>query len=133
MKRFIVLLIVLISLDLTAQEKIGGKNNTIDLSSKSSIKYWLNMYDIADKDQAIHVVKCLENYRRERGNAMLFGITGIALVYASPKINEKDTRDLMNYAGGATALISAILFIDAEKWLSGKRLLVNSNGVAFRF
>ena len=131
MKTLITLIVVLMTLNLAAQEKVGRKNRMNN--SAVSASTWLRMNPMADKDQALHIIKCLDNYKKERAAAYSIGIVGIGLAAITPTITDKSTRDIFVYSAGGVGVISALVFLNAEKWISAKRLLIAPNGVTFRF
>jgi hypothetical protein len=133
MKTLLTLIVVLMTLNLTAQEKLVKRNKINNKVSSVSASSWLKMSGLADKDQTMHIVKCLDNYRQERATAISIGIVGLGLAAITPTITDKNTKDIMIYSAAGVGVISALVFLNAEKWISAKKLLIAPNGVTFRF
>ena len=105
-------------------------------------KKWADEYDnytahpktsIADKTQAEHIVTCLANYHTERMLGLAFTGVAVSLAVGSTQINEKDSKDGIYIASGVFALVSFIIYIDAEKWISRNRLSFTGDKLAYRF
>jgi len=88
---------------------------------------------IADKSVADHITLCLVKYHDDRMLGLVF--TGIAagLAVGSTQINEKDSSDELFIASGVFALASFIIYIDAEKWISRKRIVFTGDKLSYRF
>lgn len=86
-------------------------------------------FDSARVADVNRIVTCLDNYHRERKNALLVGVAGSLLLSASAYADES-ARDALLISGGIGTLASAVMYIHAERWTSKKRLLWTGTGVA---
>ena len=129
MKTLITLLIILFACSGYAQDKAKVQDDVYFAPKSKSLK---EMSELADKDQGSRIVYCLDKYKKERSLGMGIGFIGILGASVSPAIDDVNTRKTVAYASTGALLISAIIFFDAEKWLSGDRVLINGNGISIR-
>lgn len=131
MRTLFTLLLLVTATMIMAQEKQIKKRVSDDIYYTPQIK---KDYEIkgSDKDQMARVVYCLDHYRKERGTAIGVGILGAAASVYSASLTGKDQKNMSYAAGGAFAL-SAILFLNSERWLSANKLIITPGGLAFRF
>ena len=132
MKTLVTLLFILGAFVCNAQQTIKKTKGLDDVYYVPKSKSLKEMSELADKDQVSRIVYCLDKYKKERSLGMGIGFIGILGASISPVIDNIDTRKTVAYASTGALLISAIIFIDAEKWLSGDRLLINGNGISIR-
>lgn len=157
MKKSILFVIFLIFMNpLFAQE--GKKDTKVEKEIQSKEKSLSEMSFLAD--QVNNNANCLIHYHNERKTAFYLGLSSSALFGLSISLNDKQNGQYItttnptthikttvpqypdffkspagNWAifGGVTGLISLILYIDAEKWIGSKKIMVTKDGLAYRF
>ena len=107
----------------TPEQKPVKQNQAGDLRTWS---------DQADKNQVDHIIICLNNYHNERMTAYVIGILGVGIASCAP-LAGKDATGAMVAIGGGAVLVSAILFIHAERLISRKNLTFNGNSLTLKF
>src|SRR5665648_370598 len=124
MKTLFILLIMVMAMTINAQESNTKKGRTDDVYYTPPTKSLKEFGALADKDQATRVVYCLDRYRKERSIALTIGIIGATASTFASTMTDKDTQNTVYYAAGGAMLVSAILFIHAERWLNSDRVLI---------
>ena len=133
MKTITTLMFVLMVFTSFAQKIEKKAKSQDDVYYAPATKNLKEMSALADKDQGTRTVYCLEHFRKERSTAYAIGIIGALATSLSPTFSDQNTRNIATYAGGGALLVSAVLFISADRWLSSDRLLIGNNGISFRF
>lgn len=130
----ILLLIILLVSGYSAfsQGGIFQKKNK-ELDQIEAPKSLLEMSARSDKNQMDHLITCLDKYHSERLSAF-----GILLISAgsgigSSAVTDSGTRDGLLVLSGVSGLASLIVYINAERWISRKKLTFKGNGLAYRF
>jgi len=132
MKTLFVILMMVMAMTINAQESNIKKGRTDDVYYTPPTKSLKEFSALADKDQATRVVYCLDRYRKERSTAIAFGLLSVAGTCIAPTLTETNTQNTVYYAAGGAALVSAILFLRAERWLNSDRVLIKPNGIGVR-
>ena len=132
MKTLFVLLIMVMAMTINAQESNIKKGRTDDVYYTPPTTSLKEFSALADKDQASRIVYCLDRYRKERSTAIAIGMISFAGTCIAPTMDDRDTQNTILYAAGGAALVSAILFLRAERWLNSDRVLINPNGIGVR-
>lgn len=92
----------------------------------------------SDSIQINHVITCLHHYQYERTDAVVAGLTGIAImayISANTEITKSDEQNHHAglYIAGGFFVLSAIKFISAERWLGRSKLTFTGNTLKINF
>ena len=109
------------------------------LSAFNQNKNLQQMTAKADSAQIARIINCLSSYSSERtlGTIMTVAGAGMTGLYLSIA-NSTDPKDASNkkitpILAGAFILGGVIIFIDADKWLSKRKLTFTGDKLAYRF
>lgn len=62
-----------------------------------------------------------------------FRATGSILTIVSTQFEEQGKKDALLIGSGVLGLVSFVLYIDAEKWISRRRLTFTGEKLSYRF
>ncbi|MCL6102789.1 MAG: hypothetical protein M1292_09910 [Bacteroidetes bacterium] len=155
-KSILVVILICYFLPLFAQEEKFDNGETY--SSKR--KKLSTRLALATKSHSNQLAYCLVEYHNERFGATLVGLGSMVLSGTSIILSGKQNSSFATYidpkthvttyknsypnffespagyvaiAGGIAGLVSMIIFIDAEKWISQRNIVFTNNGLAYRF